>query len=102
MSSDNDTKADFGKALDFVAPTVDRWTKELFKGFEVLNVSRPQKDLIQELTIETMLYNTLMPNEEIIGVLAGIIRKISTKHAYGISLDWGNRKKMFQKFSKEE
>jgi hypothetical protein len=90
-----DTKADFGKALDFVAPTVDRWIKELFKGFEELNVSRPQKDLIQELTIETMLYNTLMPNEEIIAVLAGIIQKISTKHAYGISLDWGKREKVF-------
>lgn len=102
MSSDNDANVDFGKALDFVAPTVDSWTKELFKGFEVLNVSRPQKDLIQELTIETTLYNTLMPNDEIIAVLAGIIRKISTRHAYGNTLDWGTREKLFGGFSRKE
>jgi hypothetical protein len=101
MSSDSDTNADFGKALDFVGPTVDKWTKELLKGFEVLNVSRPQKDLIQELTIETMLFNTLLPNKEIIAVLAGIIQKIATRHAYGNSLDWANREKLFQKYSKE-
>jgi hypothetical protein len=94
MSSDSSDK-NFGKAIDFVSPIVDRWIKELFKGFEALGVSRPQKDLIQGLTVETMLFNSLMPNDEIVAVLAGIIRNISTKNSYGTALDWGKRQKLF-------
>jgi hypothetical protein len=89
----------FGKALDFVGPRVDKWIKELTEGFEALKIMPPQKDLIQGLTAETMLYNTLMPNDEIVAVLAGIIQNIATKHSYGGSLDWGKREKAFGKFS---
>ncbi|HEV8386988.1 MAG TPA: hypothetical protein VGQ03_05140 [Nitrososphaera sp.] len=91
MSSDNYLDENFGKALDFLGPKVDSWIKELFKGFEALQLTRPQKDLFQGLTVETMLYNTLMPNDEILSVLAGIIQNIARKHSYGNSLDWGKR-----------
>lgn len=101
MSSDDLPNKNFGKAMDFVGPIVDRWIKELFKGFEAPGVSRAQKDLIQGLTIETMLFNSLMPNDEIIAVLAGIIRNISTKNSYGMSLDWGKREKVFDNYSIE-
>jgi hypothetical protein len=99
MSSDDYFKENYGKALDFVGPKVDRWIKELFKGFDVLNLSTPQKELIQGLTVESMLYGTLMPNDEIVAVLAGIIRNIATKHAYGNSLDWSKRAQVFDKYS---
>jgi hypothetical protein len=92
----------FGKALDFLGPKVDVWIKELFKGFEALNLTRPQKDLFQGLTVETMLFNTLMPNDEIVAVLAGIIQNIATKHSYGNSLDWGKREKVFDRYSQNE
>lgn len=95
MSSDENPDESFRKALDFVGPKVDRWIKELFRGFEVLDVPRQQKDLIQGLTVETMLYNTLMPNDEIIAVLARTIQNISTRHSYGNSLDWGKRAKLY-------
>jgi hypothetical protein len=92
----------FGKALDFLGPKVDVWIKELFKGFEALSLTRPEKDLFQGLTVETMLYNTLMPNEQIIAVLAGIIQNIATKHTYGNSLDWGKRSQLFDKYSEDK
>ena len=102
MSSDVNVDENFGKALDFVGPKVDRWIKELFEGFEALKVSRPQKDLIHSLTIETMLYNTLMPNDEIISVLAGIIQNIAAKNSYGKTIDWGKREKIFDKYSEKQ
>jgi len=101
-SSDENRDENFGKAIDFVGPKVDRWIKELFKGFEVLNIPRPQKDLIQSLTVETMLYSTLMANEEIVAMLAGIIQNIATKHSYGVSLDWGKRAQVFDKYSESK
>jgi len=79
------------KAMDFVNPKVNSWIKDLFGGVEQLNLSRPQKELIQALTAETLLYNTLMPNEEIIAILSDIIRNIATRHSYGMLLDWGKR-----------
>ena len=79
------------KAMDFVTPKVNNWIKDLFGGVEQLNLSRPQKELIQALTAETLLYNTLMPNEEIIAILSDIIRNIATRHSYGMLLDWGKR-----------
>jgi hypothetical protein len=36
---------------------------------------------------ETLLYNTLMSNEEIIAILSDIIRNIASRHAYGMFLD---------------
>lgn len=102
MPSDDFPDENFGKAFSFVGPIVDRWVKELNKGFDALNISRPQKDLMQGLTVETMLFNTLMPNDEIVAVLGGIIRNIAMKHSYGNSLDWGNRAKMFDRYSKSE
>lgn len=98
-SSDDNTDENLGKAIDFVGPKVDRWIKELFKGFELLNIPGSQKDLIQSLTIETMLFNTMMPNDEIVAVLAGIIRNIATRHSYGNSLDWAKRSEVFDKYS---
>lgn len=95
MSSDNYLDENFGRALDFLGPKVDSWIKELFKGFEALQLTRPQKDLFQGLTVETMLYNSLMPNDEIVSVLAGIIQNIATKHSYSNSLDWGKRAEVF-------
>ena len=80
-----------GKAIDFVNPKVNSWAKDLFGSFEQLNLTRPQKELIQVLTAETLLYNTLMPNEEIIAILSDIIRNIATRHSYGMLLDWGKR-----------
>jgi len=97
MSSDNYLDENFGKALDFLGPKVDSWIKELFKGFESLQLTRPQKDLFQSLTVETMLYNSLMPNDEIVSVLAGIIQNIATKHSYGNSLDWAKRDEVFNR-----
>ena len=44
-----------------------------------------------------MFYNSLMPNDEIVSVLAGIIQNIATKHSYGISLDWGKRAEVFNR-----
>ena len=38
------------KAMDFVTPKVNSWIKDLFGGVEQLNLSRPQKELIQALT----------------------------------------------------
>lgn len=99
MSPDEYTKENFGKALDFLGPKVDSWIKELFKGFEALRLSRSQKDLFQGLTVETMLYNSLMPNDEIVSVLAGIIQNIASKHSYGNSLDWGKRAEVFGKLT---
>lgn len=98
-SSDGNLDENFSKALDFVGPKVDRWIKELFKGFEVLNIPSPQKNLIQGLTVETMLFSTLMPNDEIVAVLAGIIQNIASKHSYANSLDWGKRAQVFDKYS---
>jgi hypothetical protein len=49
-----------------------------------------------------MLFNTLMPNDEIVAVLAGIIQNIATKHSYGNSLDWGKREKVFDRYSENE
>jgi len=68
-------------------PRVDSWIKELLGGVKALNLSTPQKDLTQSMTVETMLFNTLMPNEEIIAILAGIIQNIATKHSCGQALD---------------
>jgi len=67
-----------------------------------LNLSTTQKDLIQGMTVETMLFNTLMPNEEIIAILAGIIQNIATKHSYGQALDWGKREEIFRKYSEKQ
>jgi hypothetical protein len=99
MSSDEYTNANFSKALEFLSPKVDSWIRELFKGFDALKLSRTQKDLFQGLTVETMLFNTLMSNEEIVAALAGIIQNIATKHSYSNSLDWGKRAKAFEKYS---
>lgn len=101
MPSNEKDNENFGKALDFVGPNVDRWIKELFKGLESLKIPPSQKDFIQSLTVETMLFNTLMPNEEIIVVLTGIIQNIATKHSYGNSLDWGKRAELFIKYSQD-
>jgi hypothetical protein len=100
MSTGENLDENFGKALDFVGPKVDRWIKELFKGFEVLSIPAPQKNIIQNLMVESMLFNTLMPNEEIVAVLAGIIQNIATKHSYGNSLDWGKRAQVFEGYPK--
>src|SRR5438093_12129384 len=92
----------FGKAMDFVSPKVNSWVKDLFGGVEQLNSTRPQKELIQALTAETLLYNTLMSNEEIIAILSYIIRNIATRHAYGMFLDWGKRAALFNAPDKEK
>ena len=92
----------FGKAIDFVNPKVNSWAKDLFGNFEQLNLTRPQKELIQALTAETLLYNTLMSNEEIIAILSDIIRNIATRHAYGMFLDWGKRASLFKVSDKEK
>lgn len=91
-----------GKAIGFVNPKVNSWTKDLFGNFEQLNLTRPQKELIQVLTAETLLYNTLMSNEEIIAILSDIIRNIATRHAYGMFLDWGKRASLFKASDKEK
>ena len=88
----------FGKAFEQIGPKVDVWVKDLFGDVEALNLTRPQKELIQALTVETLLYNTAMPNEEIIAVLSDIIRNIATRHSYGKLLDWGRRADAFKKF----
>ncbi|MGI0036189.1 MAG: hypothetical protein ACRD98_10010 [Nitrososphaera sp.] len=85
-----------GKALDSFGPRIDEWIKEIFGGVDALNLSRPQKELIQALTVETFLFNSLMSNEEIIAVLSDIIRNIAIKHSYGKSLDWGQRAELFK------
>ena len=85
-----------GKAIDFVNPKVNSWAKDLFGSFEQLNLTRPQKELIQILTAETLLYNTVMSNEEIIAILSDIIRNIATRHSYGMLLDWGKRADVFK------
>lgn len=64
----------FSKAMNFVAPKVDWWMRDLFGGVEQLSLSRPQKELVQAVTAETLLYNTLMSNEEITAILSDIIR----------------------------
>ncbi|MGB8766423.1 MAG: hypothetical protein WCC79_03785, partial [Nitrososphaeraceae archaeon] len=71
-------------------------------SFEQLNLTRPQKELIQILTAETLLYNTVMSNEEIIAILSDIIRNIATHHAYGVFLDWGKRASLFKAPDKEK
>src|SRR5438093_11087831 len=92
----------FGKAIDFVSPRVNSWVKDLFGGVEQLNLTRPQKELIQALTAETLLYNTLMSNEEIIAILSDIIRNIASRHAYRLFLDWGKRASLFKAPDKEK
>jgi hypothetical protein len=56
------SEENFGKAIDFVSPKVNSWLKDLFGGVEQLNLTRPQKELIQALSAETLLYNTVMSN----------------------------------------
>jgi hypothetical protein len=102
MSSDSASDENFGKAFDFLTPRVKSWTKELFSGFKTNEITGSQKDLFQSLAVETLLYNSLMPNDEIISVLAGIIRNISSRHRYGVMLDWGKRASTFQKFSNDD
>jgi len=92
----------FGKAIDFVSPKVNSWVMDPFCGVEQLNLSRPQKELIQVLTAETLLYNSLMSNEEILAILSDIIRNIATRHAYGMFLDWGKRASLFKAPDKEK
>ena len=91
-----------GKAIDFVNPKVNSWAKDLFGSFEQLNLTRPQKELIQALSAETLLYNTVMSNEEIIAILSDIIRNIATGHSYGNMLDWGKRATLFKTSDKEK
>lgn len=91
----------FGKAMDFVSPMVSSWMKDLLGGAEQMNLTRPQNELIQALTVETLLYNTLMCNEEIIAILSDIIRNIATRHSYGMLLDWGKRANMYKPSSKQ-
>lgn len=95
------TDENFEKAIGFVDPKVNSWIKGLYGGMDQLNLSRPQKELIQALTSETVLYNTLMSNEEIIAILSDIIRNIATHHSYGMFLDWGKRAALFRKSDKE-
>ena len=83
------------KALEYVNPKVGGWVKELLGDAESLKLSRPQKEMIQALTIETLLYNTLMTNEDIIAILSDIIRNIATKHSYGKYLDWASRARLY-------
>ncbi|HEY6950520.1 MAG TPA: hypothetical protein VI146_07905 [Nitrososphaeraceae archaeon] len=54
------------------------------------------------MTAETLLYNTVMSNEEIIAILSDIIRNITTHHAYGLFLDWGKRSSLFKAPDKEK
>ena len=96
------SEENFGKAIDFVSPKINSWLKDLFGGVEQLNLTRPQKELIQVLTAETLLYNTVMSNEEIIAILSDIIRNIATRHAYGVFLDWGKRASLFKAPDKEK
>jgi len=91
----------FGKAIDFVSPKVNSWVKDLYGGVEQLNLSRPQKEIIQAITAETLVYNTLLSNEEIIAILSDIIRNIATHHSYGMLLDWGKRATLFKASDKE-
>ena len=91
-----------GKAIHFVDPKVNSWAKDLFGSFEQLNLTIPQKELIQVLTAETLLYNSLMSNEEIIAILSDIIRNIATRHAYGLFLDWGKRASLSKAPDKEK
>ena len=86
----------FAKGMDFGSPKVNAWIKELFGSAESLNLSRPQKELIQALMVETLLYNSLMTNEEIIAILSDIIRNIATRHSYAKSLDWAKRAELFK------
>jgi hypothetical protein len=87
----------YAKAIDFLNPKVNSWMKELAGDTESLKLSRPQNELIQALTTETLLYNSLMPNEEIIAILSDIIRNIATGHAYGKYLDWSKRTQLYRK-----
>jgi hypothetical protein len=92
-----------GKALlNSFAPKIDGWMKQIFEGFEELNLARPQKEIIQALTVETMLYNSVMSNEEIIAILSDIIRNIATKHTYGNLLDWEKRQQLFKSTADEK
>ena len=92
----------FGKAMNFVTPKVNEWVKDLFGGVEQLSLSRPQKELVQALSVETFLYNSLMSNEEIIAVLSDIIRNIATNHNYRSFLDWEKRSKIFKSSFKDK
>ena len=94
--ADFGTDESYAKMFDFLMPRVSSWTKDLAKAFGTIQPAGVQKDLMQTLVAETMLYNSPMSNEEIIAVLAGIIRDISTGHAYGSALDWGKRAGAFQ------
>jgi hypothetical protein len=91
----------FGKVMNFVTPRVNEWVKSFFGGVEQLSLSRPQKELAQALTVETLLYNSLMSNEEIMAVLSDIIRNIATKHNYKGLLDWKKRSKLFESSIKD-
>ena len=92
----------FGKVMNFVTPRVDEWVKNFFGGVEQLSLSRPQKELAQALTVETLLYNSLMSNEEIVAVLSDIIRNIATGHNYKGFLDWEKRSKLFKPSNKDK
>jgi hypothetical protein len=92
----------FGKVMNFVTPRVDGWVKDFFGGVEQLSLSRPQKELAQALTVETLLYNSFMSNEEIIAILSDIIRNIATRHNYKGFLDWDKRSKIFKSSTKEK
>jgi hypothetical protein len=90
-----------GDTLKSFAPKIDGWIKDLLGGFEELNLTRSQKELTQALTVQTMLYNNIMSNEEIIAILSDIIRNIATRHAYSNPLDWAGKRQLFFKSSGE-
>ncbi|HEY7108135.1 MAG TPA: hypothetical protein VH415_01785 [Nitrososphaeraceae archaeon] len=87
----------FSKAMELVNPKVNNWIKDLLGGAEQMNLTRSQKELIQALTVETLLYNSFMSNQEIIAILSDIIRNIATHHAYGNLLDWSKRESIFNR-----
>ena len=97
---DAENNESLGKAFDLISPMVGTWMKELFRGFESSNLSTVQKELIQSLTVEAMLYNSLMTNDEIVAALGGIIRNIATKSSLD-SLDWAKRDQVFNAYSKK-
>ena len=97
---DAENNEDPAKAFDLISPMVGTWMKELFKGFESSNLSNVQKEFIQSLTVEAMLYNSLMTNDEILAALGGIIRNIATKSSLN-SLDWAKRAQAFSAYSKK-
>ena len=96
MATNFGTDENYARMFDFLMPRVSSWTKDLSNAFGAIQPTGLQKDLLQSLVAETMFYNSFMSNGEIIAVLAGIIRNISTGHAYGSALDWGKRSTAFQ------